>query len=572
MMSRVRWLVAASVGLFAVSVSAAPVPAPGGEKAEPPTATFHTLPGQKLLADVKAYAKLLGGDDAVKQLDDGWAGFFFGKATAPGLDLTRPVAGYLYLRANLPESSSVLVIPTTDDKAALKVLEGLGLKATEQNGAPGRYKLTPPDDGFPIPLFAQFADGGKLMYLSVNAKPDVLDRDKLIPTGKLIDPKAATHATFTVYPDRVPTELRKMVAAVIDEDWKLGLDQLEQRKPRGMPAGFPAFAKELLAYGQRNLTALYAEGEKVAVGLHLNPKTANIDGEIVVTPKSNTPFATDIAAVKGATGRFHQLMEPSSVLGGYLALPTLPKAVREKGGQFLADWIEIGGKDAPDDAKPLFEALTAQVKKAVADGTVDGGFALTGSNRAGRYTGIAAVAFADTAALDKAFRAAAKAAGEFVKLDAGKLGDLPVHEVNAKPAMPKELAHVFGDEPKLRLVIGKDAVYAALGDEGEAELKRAMALKPAAGPAFDLTAHAARGVKLLNPPGFIQPVIDIGSRIDGFVSYIAVDVTGGKELRVKAKTAVPLFGAFAFSTVRVGGGAVPAAAQPVPPPPPVEKK
>lgn len=561
MRSHVRWLIAVAVGLLASTASAAPVPVPSGDKAEPPTLTFHTLPGEKVTGDIKALMKLLGGDDAVKQMDGGWAGFLVGKNTP--LDLTRPVAGYLYLRANLPESSGVLVLPTADEKTALKALEGLQLKATEQNGAPGRYKLSPPNDDF-LPMFVQFADGGKLAYIAVNAKPDLLDRDKLIPVGKLIDPKAATHVTATVYPDRVPAELRKMVTRMVEDEWLPELERLEQRKPRDMPAGFPPFVRELLSFGKRNLTALYAECEKATVGLHLTPRSGDIEITATFAPKSNTPLATAIAAVKGPVGRFHQLLTKDSVLGGLLALPTLPKEVREKGGQFLADWIDIAAKDAPGDVKPLFDAVAAQVKKAVADGTADAGFALAGPNKAGKYTGVAAVAFADTAGIDKSFRAAAKAAGEFVKLDAGKLGDLSVHEINAKPAMTPDLARVFGEEPKLRLVIAKDAVYAAVGDDGEAELKRALALKPAAGPAFDLTAHGARGVKLITPAPFNQPMIDLGNRLDGFLSYVALDVTGGKELRVKAKSAALLLGFFAFSSVKVGPGGAGA----VPPPPP----
>ena len=56
MVSRIRWLVAVAVAVFAAATPAAPVPVPGEGKYEPPTATLHTLPGEKLLADVRAYA------------------------------------------------------------------------------------------------------------------------------------------------------------------------------------------------------------------------------------------------------------------------------------------------------------------------------------------------------------------------------------------------------------------------------------------------------------------------------------------------------------------------------------
>jgi len=544
MVSRIRWLVALTV--FTGAASAAPVPVPDPAKYEPPTATVHTLPGKTLLADVKAVAKLLGGDELTKDIDETWAGFF-GKTAAPALDLARPVAGYLYLRENVEQSCGVLVIPTTTEKDALVVLEKMDLRVKAEPGKAGRYKLQPPDDGFPVPLFAQFADGGKLLYISINAKPDVLDKDKLIPVAKLVDPKATQHVTVTAYPDRVPNGLRQMLFEAIDLNLMADLDRLEQRKPRDMPPSFPSFAKEALKLGKRTLGSLFTECEKVTLGWHLNTKTTNLEVEYVFTPKSNTPFAKDVAAIKAPVGRFHQLTTKESVLGGWAVLPTpLPKELRATGGAFLKEWIDIAGTGAPKKADPLFAALGDQVQKAVSSGKVDGGFGLIGPNKGGLYTGVAAVAMDDTKDVEKAFRVAAEAAAEFIKLDAAKVGGVAVHEVTTTPAQTPDLVRVFGEDFKLLLAFGKDAVYAAAGPDAASELKRAMALKPTAATVFDLTAHASRTVKLLPPNGFNGELAKMGSRIPAFISYVGLDIAGGKELRVSAKTgmllAVFLFG------------------------------
>ena len=540
MVSRVRWLVAVAVAVVAAATPAAPVPVPGEGKYEPPTATAHTLPGEKVLADVRAYAKLIGGEPAVKKLDESLTELF-GKATLPGLDLTRPACAYLYLRANPEETSGLMVIPTTSEKEALALIEKMQLVAKPEPGAPGRYKLIPPDDGHPWALYAQFADGGKLLYVSVNAKPDMLDKDKLIPVAKLVDPKPTSHLTVTSYPDRVPNAARQMVFEFIDLELMAELDRMDQRKPRDMPPSFPTFMKELLKLGKRSLASLFTECDRVTIGGHLNAKSGNVETETVVVPKANTAFATDIAAIKAPVGRFHQLTTKDSVLGGWAVLPTpLPKELRTHGGAFLKEWGGILKNDGSKELGDIFDAVGDQMSKAVAGGKVDGGFGLTGPNKAGLYTGVAAVACDDPAVLEKAARAAVKRlpaeAAALIKLDALKVEGVSVHTIAVGATLDKDFQRIVGADAKLHVAFGKDAVYAAVGPDAEAELKRAMGLKPAAATAFDLAAHGARAVKLLTADRFNGPVFELGKRIDDFVSYVGADVTGGKELRVKGKS------------------------------------
>lgn len=575
MVSRIRWLVAAVA--YCSVASAAPVPKPDEGKYEPPTITAHTQPGLKVLADGLAYIKLFGGDEAVKKVNESLVGVF-GKESLPALDLTRPVCAYGYVRANPEESCGVLVIPTTSEKAVLAVIEKLGLTAKAEKEA-GRYKLSPPDAGFPAPVYAQFADGGKLLYVSINAKPDVLDKDKLIPVAKLVDPKATNHLTITAYPERVPNEVRQMLFEAIDQNLIAELDRLEQRKPRDMPPSFPTFMKELLRLGKRTMGAIFTESDKLTLAGHLNAKTGNLELDLTVSPRAGTGFAKDIEAIKAPVGRFHQLTTKESVLGGWGILPTpVPKEIRTHGGAFLKEWIGIVKNDVPAELAGLFDAVGEQVGKAVSSGKVDAGFALTGPNKSGFYTAVAAVAFDDPAAIEKAARAAAKGVpAEFAKriaFDALKVDGVAVHTLSTEKGdgpsiLGPDVERVVGKEAKLHFAFGKGAVYFAVGLDAETELKRAMNLKPATATAFDIVVHGARGAKLLVPDRFNSPIIEIGKRLNDFVSYVAVDVTGGKELRVKGKSGALLMFFMFFSAAKGEFQAVP---PPAAAPPPVQIK
>lgn len=557
MVSRMCWLLA--VGLIPAMASAAPVPVPAEGKYEPPTFTAHTLPGDKVLADLKAYIKLFGGDEAVKKFEESVTGVL-GKMASSAIDRSRPVCAYGYLRPEIEESFGFLVIPTASEKEALAALERMGLTAkAEPTG--GRYKLSTEKAGLPLPIYAQFTDGGKLLYVSINAKPEILNKDQLIPVAKLVTPKATTHLTVTAYPERIPNSVRQILLE-LDRDLMDELNQLEQRKPRDMPASFPSFMKESLKLGKRTMGAIFTETETVTATGNLNTKNGNLEVELTVVPRAGTTFAKDVEALKAPTGRFHQLTTPDATLGGWGVLPTpLPKELRTHGGAFLTEWASILKEEFPKEFGELFKALGEQAGKAVTNGKVDLGFALTGPNKAGLFTAISAVAVDDSTGIEKAARAAVKGLPEEilkrVQLDALKVEGVAVHRVEIGELADPELQRVFGKDAKLLLAFGKDAVYAAAGPDAEAELKRAMTLKPTTATAFDVVLHGARAVKLLQPDRFNNEIIQVGKRLDGFTSYVGVDVTGGKELRIRGKSGALMFLLVAFSSARAEFQAVP---------------
>lgn len=530
--------------LFTLVVVAGPLaaaPAPVPAKYDPPTAVGQVASVQRVLDEVVAFVKSVD-EKSAEQIEQGMKDALGEKGWA-GLDTKQQIGVYAYLKPKLENSYLVFAVPVTKEKDALDLLERLGVGVEEEEKAKGVYRLRKrglfPEES---PTRMRFHDGHA--YIGINVDADELDATKLLPAKNLIDVNEKAPAAATVYLDRAPKELKEMM----DGWWgggKASLDQLENNPPRDMPKNFPAFGKACVGWAEANAAALFKDGETLGVRVSAEPKTADFKLEYTVTPKAGSQLAKDVKAVKPTQGRFQQLVTKDAVGGMWLSLGTsLPKSVRETGGPFAADLLDMLGKDAPDEVKAVLTEFCKGANAAMVDGKVDAGMALLGPDKDEHYNAVLGVGLADPAAVDKAFRAMVKGlpkeVQEMIKLDAEKAGDLSAHTFTA-PDGTDWMEKMFGKKATVRVAFGKDAVYAAVGPDGLAEIKRAAGLKAADGKRMDFVVNGAKASKLLTAVAGEQPggpggpgmfVTAMFGKADALRSLQGVEVTGGDKLTV----------------------------------------
>ncbi len=545
--------------VFTLLVSAGPLlaaPVPVPPKFDPPTAVGQVASVQKVLDAVAGYAKAFGAEGFEKGLTDalgekGWA----------GVDTTKPVGLFAYVKPKLEKSYVVFVVPITKEKEAIDLLERLGCSVEEEAKAKGVYLIERrgvlPEN---TPTRMRFFDGHA--YIGLNADADDLAPAKLLPVGSLVDAKETALVAATVYPARAPAELKE----VMDGWWasgKAAMNDAETRAARDMPKGFPAFGKACIGWVEANSVALFKDAETVTLRISPDIKTTDASVEVVVTPKAKSTLAADIEKLATPTpGRFHQLVTKDAVGGLTATLGTgMPKEVRQTAGQFLADWIDLYAAGMTEEAQPVLAALSLAVKTMLAEGKADVGVALIGPDKKGAHTLVGAAAVADPAAIEKVVRKAVKDAPkevqDLIKLDAEKVGDMAVHTLTA-PEGTEWVEKVFGKNAVVRVAFGKDAVYVAVGPDGLAQIKRATELKPADGKRFDVLMNPAKVNKLIadfgggGGPGWIDTII---GKDDGLRSFTGIAVKGGKQLTItmtQHRTGI-LFGLFGFMAFRSGG-------------------
>ena len=544
MSSGLHWLGVLFTALWLTSpVTAAPVPLPNA-KYEQPTIVFQTQHGQKLLDSAKKYVKLNGGTpEMVTRIDDLLKGLLGEKGFA-GLDLTRPFGGYVYLRAKVETSYMVLVLPITNEKDALELVERIHLEAKitkvksvyELGGGPFARDLTG---------HIRFHD--KHAYVAIHAKPieenDAIDAlgatEKLIPVARLVDDKETAVLAATLTGKRIPKGLTDEAYPLFDSA-NADVDRLMVRAPAGMPKNFPPFIKELLGWGRRSYDLMIADGDTLGLRITFDEKMGDLDAEAILTPTAKSGLAQDLASFTPAKGRFQQLVTKDSVGGGWLVVPgPIPKGVRATFANFIAEWIPMLQKETalPAEFLPLFDTMASIAQKAITAGEIDLGAAVSGPNKAGHYTVVAGLGLDDPTPLVKLVLGLAKDLPkefvEAIKLNAYKIGDVSAHTFALDKLLPEDFLKIFGEKPALNIAVGNKGLFLAVGPGAEVELKRALALKPLEATAFDIVVNLAKGKELVKSAGGNLRELEQFPVPDRAISFYSVDIRGGKDLRVR---------------------------------------
>ncbi len=524
-----------AVLLFAATITAAPVPVPNA-KFEPPTITIQAQNGQKLLDDFRKYLTLNGGtpemltkvDDMIKQL--------LGEKGFAGLDLKKPIAAYAYLREKVETSSFVLVVPITDEKSATDLLQRMHLTATESKFK-GVYELAGNAvEGMNTHL--RFFDNHA--YVSVNGGTESLsDVDKLVPISSLMDEKEIAVVSATLIGKRVPKELLDMALPLFDEA-NAGVDRMQARAQPGLPKSLPQVLKEMVGWGRRSYELMVADGESIKVRALFDSKMGDLDFETTLTPKPKSALLADLMAMKPTQGRFQQLVTKDAVGGGWIVLPgPIPKGVLISFANFAADGLPLLGKEMglPTEFGPVFDALATSAQKALKAGELDIGAALFGPAKGGHYTFISAVAIDDPAALADVGLAVVKdLPKEFagaIKLNAYKIGDVAVHTVELEKLLPLTWLKIFGEKPKLNIALANKGVFAAVGPNAEAEIKRALALKSVETRSLDFLANVSKGKELIAAADGNMQLFDNTPIADRLLPFYSFDVRGGQNLKMR---------------------------------------
>ena len=527
----------AAVALLALPAIAAPVPM-SNAKYEQPTIVMQAQNGQRLLDGFRSYLKLNGATKEMMEKVEAMIDGVLGEKGFAGIDMAKPIGGYAYLRAKAEDSSLIFVVPISTEKDALAFLSRIKVEAREESKPKGVYGLHGgPFEAVPR-AYLRFYD--KHAYLSMNGGPETLaDADKLVPISRLVDDKETAVVAATLTGKRLPKELTDGAYPLFDA-MNQEVDRMLVNAPRGMPKNFPPFLKEMLGWGRRSYDLMVGDGDTLAGRLLFDAKTGDLDLEATLVPKAKTPLADDLLTFKPAKGRFQQLVTPDAVVGAWVVLPgPVPKAVRNSFGGFWAEWIPMLGKESalPVELGALFETFGQIAQKAIAAGELDLGGAIFGPTKTGHYTAVAALGLDDPTPLVKLVLAVAKdLPKEFaaaIKLNAYKVGEVAVHTVDLEKLLPEGIRKVFGEKAALNIAVGNGGLFLAVGPNAEAELKRAMALKPAETRAFNALVNLAKGKELIaagggNPQDFGR--IPSSERL---MSIYSLDVRGGSELKAR---------------------------------------
>lgn len=522
---------------YALALFAAAVLAPAVPAADPPV-TFQTQPVNRVLDDLRAAADLIGGERAVKSLNDGIKASFDEKGF-DGLDLNRPLAGYVVLAPKLADTVAVVAFPVTAEKAFLGLADRV-LGAEPKDVGNGLYALPALEPGHKARL--RFSE--QYAYIAYGVSPEAaLDAKALVPAHKLVDPADQSLVAVKLHFDRVPAEVKKALPGYL-ADVKKALTA----EPKGGPLGFGAQERAIvqpLAEQFEKLLVRYAlllgGGDTAAVRLGLDVPTGSLSLEATLSGTPDTALAKAIAAQKPTGNKFAALLTPDTAAGFKTRLPLFTEELRT--GAVKA--LEEGQKQAAQGGEKEFtDALFAGLIRTAKTGEADVVGAFRGPDKNGDFTAVVAVAFEDPSTVAKEFRKLMEKEPEEVqgrfKWGAAKAGGVDVHTYFYKRAAGErfwiDISKPFGGEKAgIAFAFAPHGVFVALGPDPVPVIQEAVAVKPAEAPVLDLVVNPARMRKFVERAGGPGEGVEHAlGKEDKLLSALSLAVTGGKELKVRA--------------------------------------
>jgi hypothetical protein len=559
---RTRILFSAAL-LLGLALGASAAPAPVIKSTGGPPVIFQLAPGQQLLDAVKKIVGIVAGDGFAGIIDGQIQGKLGEKGFA-GLDMTKPIVGYLYLPDKalkgpdeFKEIYGFVAIPVSgenefkdfvarlgpaNDPLNFKPIEGnKGLYALEANGG----------DHDEIPVRARFHDGH--LYIGFNAKDELLDPKNLLAAKTLARTGETGLFLARIFTDRFPEALVKQQT-----------EQLEELEAQVQNLGAWSeiagnILKSYTALAKKS-TAQMKDTEETGFRLVFDEKAAEIAIESYALPKKGTDYAKELAEMKPTANRFASLISDTTAAGGLFQLPIAAPEVKDILGK-LVQAGQKGKDDAPEYVRPVIDELLKGLGRTLKGDSIDFALAVNGPNKDGKFTMVGAINFDDASGLEKALKAAAKHADapekfkDEVKFDVDDVEGLKVHRIVLKDDAEPVKA-IFGPDG-LSFAMGPKSLVMAMGPDWKDGLKAALAAKAGPSKVFELVASPKRLgdlIKAGNEQAGTVAAELLGSD-EKRVTVLGVTYEGGTMLKSRMSISLKVIPkvAVGWLTLRMGG-------------------
>jgi hypothetical protein len=393
-----------------------------------------------------------------------------------GLDRARGFGLAVTLPKDFPQGgppSIVAAVPVADLGQFLDSLKGLGLAVDDQPGVAGfSHKVTAPDGNTNV--FVLESKG----YALFSLVPDGAERLKALDPSSW-RPKGRADSTLAarVRISEIPDALKEQVLTQMEAQ----ANQQNERKPGEKEEEYKArlAGQEYVLDGFKSLIK---DGDTLELGLDVSRKTSSMAIELAMTGRPGTELAKTLRAFGGQRSRFEGLGQGAPV-AGWARFP-VAKELRE----LMATALEQGAKDGQkdlktDEEKKLFSRLMELLKTNLDSPELDLGMAIQRADSAvagdSRMVFLSGMRVKDGREFERLVREAVEQIqpkeGVKVTWDVAKAADgTAIHQFTVP--VEKDDADVvkhFG-KPALFIAFRNDAILASFGQDGLAELRRAL--------------------------------------------------------------------------------------------------
>lgn len=530
-------------GLFVVAALVLASPVSAADPQLPPI-TFQAQPAGQVLDQFRIMAEQVGGEKGVKAFNTGLKGMF-GEKGLEGLDINRPIVGYVILAPKPQDITAVIALPVEGEKEFLAFCDRINkdkLKADEKDKS--LYHLPPLDPRYKALL--RFSEGYAYIVYGFNPAPHA-GAKALVPMPKLYDPGERGLIAARVHFDRIPADVKAAAPVLLKEVREtlfpdrgggrggIGFFGIGQQEA----ALFKPLGEEIEKLVTRYVK-LADGGDVLSARFYLDPQADALVAEATLTAKPGSELAKKIGAYKTAPNKFAGLLNHPDVVAGFATrLPLFEPELRAGAAGAFGEFAKEAAKNAPPEPRGMFEELLKGFARAAKKGDFDVSLAVRGPDKKGWFSGVAAVAYDDPAALEKEVKALVKksapqAEQDRITWDAAKAGDVSIHTWKQTVGGFFDYTKAFGGEDcVIAFAFAPHGLFGAIGTDPVSLLKDAIAMKPA---------DSALLNAVVNPRGILQIIEKVSNegnqraaavlgKGDKPLPAARLTVEGGKELK-----------------------------------------
>ncbi|HLJ94982.1 MAG TPA: hypothetical protein VKU02_17535 [Gemmataceae bacterium] len=475
-----------SLALLGLAILIGPIRAADDTSA--PTLVVRVRSIEGLLNDIKYVATLAGRGEEAKQLE-GLISSRMGPKGLEGVDIKRPLGLYGTLDANLVESTAAVLVPISDQKAFLGLLEGFGFKAKKEDDSIYSVNV----ENLPFPVYFKFAN--QYVYVTAREKT-ALNQNKLLDPTKVLagSPNETVSASFRI--DQIPDVFKQLITSQLE----VKLADLEDQKQPGETEAQRKLRIQATKESAKQVTAFFNEGSQLALRLGADRSANELYLEFTLSAKPNTELAKSIARAASTPSLFAGLHSPSSAAEIFFH-GAVPENARQQFIKSIDEAFHSGvDKEKDPNKRAVVEKLYNAILPTLKAGELDAAADLRGPTKNKHYAIIAALKLKDAQGLEKVLRDLREqvppSEKQKIKLDAETVGSVKVHRLDIQEQFDEQAKKLFGSNP-IYVAFRPDALFIAGGDGGITLLKEGLATKSGAVPPFKIDLSVARLAPLI---------------------------------------------------------------------------
>jgi hypothetical protein len=485
-------------GLVLLCLAALPWPARAeDDKPSTPGFILRTKSVDGLMDDFKYLAELSDKQNEFQQFQDLLKGPVGNKSPFEGIDTKKPLAVYGQIGAGLADSQVVVMVPVSDEKSFLALLQRVQITAEKDKD--GVYKAS--SDGLAAAgQMLYFRLANNYAYVTVNDVKNIA-KDKLLLPAQVLPTDKQTSLSLVVRLDQIPAELKQIVLG----QFELQLGNAKDKQP-GETEAAHLFRTAMLDETAVQLKSVLVDGQDLSVNLDVDRKTEELTLNANLTAKSGSKLATTIADIGKAKSVASSLIGSDVALNSDAALNVLVHAMpSENFRKALEPAVDAAFKQTLEEEKDKGKRAIANkffklLEPSYKSGELDAGGSLRGPNANGLFVGVGAIKVKDGLALEKAVKDLVKDAPaeekKEVDLDFDKVKGVNIHRIRPGKDYSDEARKAFGENP-VYVAFREDAVFLSLGEGGLTAIKDAITAEPKAGKAMEMDLAMGRLARIL---------------------------------------------------------------------------